>query len=702
MPGNDIEKEVLQELEHYSIQARANAAPWDSASAPGVGPGLFENMLSVSMLSAIGGAGLEFTPWSYYPMQRDRQLSRLWKSEGIMAGAIYSMSARIGALPANVTGKPRAKSRAQELVHNLDVQRLVVDLLTTDNGFFIERVGPGRPDRPLNKNLIKQLSAMDSKQCWRTFDPEFPVIYVNPYTGAYHKMHYTRVISDASCRQPEELARGIGFCAVSRALMYVQVMRDIATYKHEKVGGRFKRAIGIMKGFTPKTVKETLESHELNQDSLGFTRYQQIPWLITQNQEAGAELIDLASLPDGFDTMTDTDIYVYSLALAFGTDAREFWPATSGGATKADATVQHEKSRGKGIGDIIQTLERALNWGAMPDGCEVEYDYTDDAEQMAEATYHNQVILNVGLLQTQGNITPDQGNKILISKGVLDPDVINNDDDSIPATDQMPYDIDQQQIAAALASGVQLPGVMPKPGFGSNPGKQPNMNTEDVKPAEKAVKKKLTPAQLLALNQTYRDDLETMMQDFIDSGETDPDDLGDDFKDILIKALTTAFGVGLAGLDATKDAIAALNAIAVSAMGYFRGLVSDLRSAMSADELSPDEFVNRAGLYAGDQWQALWVGVGDRVKQSGSLRVRRVLDLEAQHCETCPPKARIYNSFEEMEAEAGIPGDGSDDCLSNCRCSIEIETAPGSGVFTPDIFGAPTVYTEPIIDRAGL
>jgi hypothetical protein len=362
----------------------------------------------------------------------------------------------------------------------------------------------------------------------------------------------------------------------------------------------------------------------------------------------------------------------------------------------------------------------------MPDGCEVEYDYTDDAEQMAEAQYHTVVITNVGLLQTQGNITPDQGNKILIAKGILDPEVVNDGDNSIPATDQTPFDPTLGMIDAAgnpLQPGA--PGMPPgKPGqpgqsgkptipdqnLKPTPGRKPTMKTSDVE-EEKEVKKKPTIAGFMTLTDEYQEDLEALIEDFIDEGmpggdeelSRRTDDLMQRFQDLLKTGLLGAFALGLGGKQPSQDAIERLQGIASDAVDYFKGFINDLRSAINtAGESDTIQdiaggFVSRIGLYAGDAWHTIWVGVGDSAGQSDQpLRVRRVLDPQADHCATCPPKARIYRSFEEMESVAGIPGDGSDDCLSNCRCTIEIETSPGSGDFSDTFGSGPTSFTAPV------
>jgi hypothetical protein len=88
---------------------------------------------------------------------------------------------------------------------------------------------------------------------------------------------------------------------------------------------------------------------------------------------------------------------------------------------------------------------------------------------------------------------------------------------------------------------------------------------------------------------------------------------------------------------------------------------------------------NRSSLYAGAFWTLIWSGrlsallkkFGPRA--NGNTPVMRVLDPRAKHCATCPQKAGVYSSWDEMLIlTGGLPADGSDDCHSNCRCRIKI------------------------------
>jgi hypothetical protein len=119
-------------------------------------------------------------------------------------------------------------------------------------------------------------------------------------------------------------------------------------------------------------------------DNEGLTRASKTvvigPARATANTEIDLAQIDLASVPDGFSEQESVTIGVYILAWAWGVDAREFWPATSAGATKADAMVQHMKARGKAVGNTFALLELLINGQFLPPYLKMKFDVQDDDE----------------------------------------------------------------------------------------------------------------------------------------------------------------------------------------------------------------------------------------------------------------------------------------------------------------------------------
>lgn len=418
--------DVAEKATPSTIQSRGKPSPWGE-------PAGFETF-NGSLLVRIASMADEIPAWGYYPMGRDEYLVQISHAESMMASAVYALSAKMKALPYKIVGKPRTEAYLTEMLDNCEqgdgfpvmIEKVITDLLTRDNGAFIEVVGRGNP----NKEIIgipTDLLHMDSSLVWRTHDPIFPVIYCNPKTGEYHKMHRSRVIRMSNHPSPKELARGVGFCAVSRALRDVQIMRDIKLYKYEKVSGRFRRAIGYGSGITPKQFEAALASVDEKADAMGLARYMGIPFVLSQKDSMELGLLDLASIPDGFDIEKDTTIYAYTLAAAFGVDAREFWPATASGATKADASIQHLKAEGKGIGDLIMTISGGLNRRVMPRDksyARFEYDFTDDEADLKVAQIKGQKVTNVNQMITGGTISQAEGRAIEIAEGVLDETVL--------------------------------------------------------------------------------------------------------------------------------------------------------------------------------------------------------------------------------------------------------------------------------------
>lgn len=655
----------------------------------------YENMvgpISPFSMFTINMTGLQadgIPQWSYYPQERDRYLRLLSKREPIMAGALYSVVSRIKSLPWNIKGGVVNKNYYQGLLAQADggagfgqfVSKVVSDLLNQDNGAFIELVGAGRWDKPL-KGRVKKIYHLDSARCLRTFDTEFPVIYIDPLNNSYHRLHKTRVVMLSSNPQPDELARNVGFCAVSRALKMMQIIRNVETYKDEKVSGKFKRAIGYGNGFTPKQFKQVMDVNEQQAENSNFTIYNEIPFLISTTQEAKLGLLDLASLPDGFQYKEEIDIYVYILALCFGTDAREFWPATASGATKADASVQHLKAQGKGIADIIKMIETAINWQIMPanGSAEFEYDFTDDEQDKAVAEGQTVKATNIAMYQQNGWITPQEGRALAIAQGLFDPKQLVISADNQLADDSAPME----------DNAVETPDQPPIP----EPAAQVGTAAKAI-PVEKHV-------------DSYQKKLESLMTVFVDKVVASPgsfdsavDSLTTDFMNTLPNELTSAFGVGLSGAQPTPDGIDRLKKVGQTSVDYFKDSFLPALSAVSLAGLAADEikaalnpFVSRLGLYAGAYWESIWQGQRDATPIH--LKVKRVLQDGADHCPTCPGKAGVYDSYDDMIAQCGgVPADGSDSCLSNCRCKIFVETE--SGGFEP-LVGSPTVFVQPLFE----
>jgi hypothetical protein len=351
----------------------------------------------------IAKAGAYLPAW--WSAKRDYELRRFWKKGDHLSGAIYAMESKMTAIPRRVVPRdPSIKEHIEQAEYMTQVVELgaqfgagwevffgmfVEDLLTQDNGAFAEIIGDGPKTGPITGPPLS-VAHLDSHRCTRTGNIEFPVVYEN-IDGKKYKLHYSRVIMVSQMSSPIKEMHGVGFCAVSRAVNVAQTLIDILHYKQEKLGSRPQRALVVTQGgLAPSDVQEGFRLAEQSMDNQGLARYSKIVLAgLSTLPEADLKLFNLAELPDGFNEESSIVLGMATIALALGVDARELFPAMSAGATRADALLQHIKQRGKGPGQIIQTVEKAFDAKFLPPHLHLNFDYQDDAQDRQVAEIRN-------------------------------------------------------------------------------------------------------------------------------------------------------------------------------------------------------------------------------------------------------------------------------------------------------------------------
>lgn len=354
---------------------------------------------SVLIVPWLSSGGI-ISPW--WSATRDRQLRDFWKRSDHLSGAVYTMTAKMQAIPNKVVAKDASvKAYVEDAARTTDVMsgavefgggwvefygKFIEDLLTTDNGCFAEVIGYGDPSGPIIGRPVS-IAHLDNSRCTRTGSSIYPVVY-HDTDGKRYKLHYSRVIYTSQMTSPNADMFGVGFCASSRAINVTQTLIDILQYKQEKLGSRPHREIIITRGgLDPNDLREAFMIAESEMDSQGLSRYSKIVIGGSSTMpEAGVETVELSSLPDGFDEQTSISMGMATIALAFGVDARELFPSMSAGATRADALLQHLKQRGKGPGQILQVTEQLFNYKFLPPHLKFMFDFQDDAQdrQVAE------------------------------------------------------------------------------------------------------------------------------------------------------------------------------------------------------------------------------------------------------------------------------------------------------------------------------
>jgi len=353
----------------------------------------------ISLVLWMAGTSEVLSPW--WSSYRDRQLRDFWKKVDPLFGAVYALTSKIATIPFKIIPKDYSVRTHQEQSEKFDdmiqfgtefgagwtvfISKWIEDLLTQDNGAFAEILGDGDPTGPI-QGMPYGFNHLDAARCNRTSNPEFPVIYDDK--EKLYRLHYTRVAFNSIQPSPMVEMNNVGFCAISKCLNVAQSLLDVMVYKQEKLGSRPTRSILLGKGgLDADTIAEAFAMAGEVMDNRVLSRYSQSVVLgDASHPEASLDIIDLASIPDGFDYQNDMMIGMALISLAFGVDARELFPMMGVGATRADALVQHLKARTKGIGHILDIVEKTFSPKVLPPSLEWVFDYSDDAQdrQVAE------------------------------------------------------------------------------------------------------------------------------------------------------------------------------------------------------------------------------------------------------------------------------------------------------------------------------
>lgn len=362
--------------------------------------------------SAPGGADVMVLRWigaasnqapGYWSTARDIWLRSFYIRSDYLKIAVATFVQKAYAVPLQITARDHSVKAHVALAEQLhdDIMRnsgllkgllgefakFATDYATQDNGAFMLVMGGGKADGPIVGSVVG-LMHLDSQHCTRTGNPEYPVVYEHT-DGKRYKLHYTRVIFLSSMPSADANLYDVGLCAVSRCIDAAQDMLDVMVYQAEKFGSRPARQILYGKtGITLKQMNEAIALANTRMDSQGLDRFSRTVLMAPASPTGALDLdvLDLAKAPDGFDRQQSTILDMAVIAGAFGLDLRDLAHSLGlQGQTKADAEVQHMKTRGKGVEQFLMDFAEQLNQKVLPETLEAYFDYIDDTQDKQAA-----------------------------------------------------------------------------------------------------------------------------------------------------------------------------------------------------------------------------------------------------------------------------------------------------------------------------
>lgn len=337
---------------------------------------------------------------SYEDPSRDDYISDIWRYEPILAGAVYSMTAKMTAMRWTVTGRrKRAMAAAQIFAEasHMDgndwggfISSTANDFYTTNRGVFWEtpRIGNSRYGK------LADLGHIDALCCMLTGNKVLPMLYSSMTSGQTIRFRPGEYIHFASLPSPRERHLGIGFCAVDRAYRALMLLMAVHNYDDEKLRNLPPEGIASVTGLTIEEFNDAVALWKSQRQRDNTLTFPQVLWLIgtSPGADVKVDIQGFSQLPESFDREQVVSHYISTLALDFGVDAREFWPISSGSlGTASESEIQHLKAKGKGPGEFISTVERHLN-GELDEDTQFAFDTQDVGEDMQRATYAKAMI----------------------------------------------------------------------------------------------------------------------------------------------------------------------------------------------------------------------------------------------------------------------------------------------------------------------
>lgn len=420
-------------------------------------------IMDAGVLWFVADAADEITAWGRNPKMRDRQLRAFYPKEAYFTSALGVVASRNMAFSWSIEGPPRVSQLMQEVLDNANfgegwhdlIAKTTIDLSTQDNGAFWEIVRAA--DSPKSPPIA--INHLDSEFCWHTRDPANPVIY-RDIMGGRHLLPWYSVVSFSELPAPQERIRGVQLCALTRLLRAAQVLRNVSLYEEEKTGGRFVRALHLISGIRTDEINQALEMAQRKADDKGLLRYIQplVVGSVDPKANLDHKMLELVTLPDGWNKENEVKLYITILAMAFLTDYQEFAPLPGGNlGTSAQSEVLHMKSRGKGPGLFMKLISHALNFRVLPNVVEFTFDEQDLEAENAEADIQKKHAETDKIWVDSGVLTAEAARQRAVDRGDISQEILAMMDQPDVTPDREVSDeekpAEQQAVTATPAVG---------------------------------------------------------------------------------------------------------------------------------------------------------------------------------------------------------------------------------------------------------
>lgn len=296
------------------------------------------NTLTVRFISSDSNCNILPSPW--WSQQREYELEYFFHSPGndILQSAFSSFMDKFKAMNYTITGPESLARQCMSMMVEADFGKGLSELLgkttqtflISDKGAFWGIIGTGDPAG--SPEEVLGFAYLDNQYAILTGDVEYPVIYTRTKDGKPRWIHRDRIYHFVSMPSPNTRMNNTGFCALSRITQASSIMLKLAKYKDEKLSDLPEAGLLIFNNVLPAKWDDRIAEYDTIRSQKGQEYWKNLITLfgLDPTQPATANFISFANLPDAFNELQQTEIYINLVALSLGISPNELWSLSTG------------------------------------------------------------------------------------------------------------------------------------------------------------------------------------------------------------------------------------------------------------------------------------------------------------------------------------------------------------------------------------
>jgi len=269
---------------------------------------------------------------------------------------------------------------------------------------------------------IVDAMVMDPCRCLPSADPAFPLQYYNSYSGKKHYLRRHQFMHILDMPNVDDSVPHQGTCAISRAVWAAQEDRMTTRYGFEALSENPGTGM-ILANVNQNLLETALSSAKGQRDARGVVYYKGLIFLPVLDPSGNVKLeyLTFSHLPENFNRTEDYNRIKEIVASAFGMDVLELGsiPGHNLG-TAQQANVAASKARGKGMGALIQGIEREFRHKFLPADVQLRIKKHDIDEQKDRAELDAMYFQMATQMVQVGAWDPVLANQYLADQGAIE------------------------------------------------------------------------------------------------------------------------------------------------------------------------------------------------------------------------------------------------------------------------------------------